>query len=307
MAQEPKLERVQTRKYPRDFLLAELKRVGRVLGKIPTMQEFRREGSMSPETLAARFKGWRGALSSAGFDPRKARLTYQDIDLLEELRRVASSSGRTPGATEFDEVSSMSSSAFLHRFGSWKAACESAGLKAPVSASPRFPKGHVPANKGRRKLTLSLEDVKYLYEAEGLSQAAIAQRFGVGHGTVSRFMKEHGIESRRLHYSMPRETTIESLMYAELERRGVTFVKQQVIDGLWVVDAVIPGAKMVIECDGEYWHSLPEMQKRDRRKDAYLKARGYRVLRFPEAAIRADAKACVQRVVDALIDRYKQE
>jgi len=49
------------------------------------------------------------------------------------------------------------------------------------------------------------------------------------------------------------------------------------------------------------------MQKRDQKKDRYLESRGYRVLRFPEAAIRADVHGCVQRVVDALIDRYKKD
>ncbi len=298
---------MEAQKYPRDFLLTELKRVARALGKIPTMAEFRSESKVSAETLAKRFRGWRGALASAGFDPQKARLSYQDIDMTEELRRIGTECGNTPSAAEFDQLSSaMSSSAFLHRFGSWKAACRAAGLQPPPSGSLRFSAGDTPWNKGRRKITTSEEDLRYLYEQEGLSQAAIAQRFGVGHGTVSRLMKEHGIESRRLHYSMPRETTIETLVYAELERRGVTFVKQQVVDGLWVVDALIPGAKFVIECDGEYWHSLPEMEKRDHRKDAYLKSRGYKVLRFPEVAIRADVQGCVQRVVDALIDRYKQ-
>lgn len=137
--------------------------------------------------------------------------------------------------------------------------------------------------------------------------AAIASRLGVSATTVRRTMSELGIEAKKLHFSMPRETTIESLMYEELERRGVTFVKQQVVDGLWVVDALVPGARIVIECDGEYWHSRPEMTARDRRKDAYLTSRGYKVLRFPESAIRADVRGCVQCVVDALIHRYQQQ
>jgi very-short-patch-repair endonuclease len=120
-------------------------------------------------------------------------------------------------------------------------------------------------------------------------------------------MKEHGIEVRKLQYSMPRATSLEEMIYAGLERRGVTFVKQQGIDGLWVADALIPGARVVVECDGEYWHSRPEMQERDRKKDRYLSSRGYSVLRFPEEAIRADVRGCIQRVVDVLIDRYRKD
>ncbi len=300
---------METRKYPRDFLLAELKRVAKVLGKIPTMKDFDQESQLSPVTLAKRFRGWKGALLSAGFDPQKERLTYQDIDMIEELKRVAKELGRTPATTEFDEARSSSSanaSTISKRFGGpWEKACRAAGLKAFVSTKPRTVIGGW--NKGQRKLKLSKDDLKYLYEVEGLSASAISTRFGVSVNCVLRLMKDYGIEVKKLQYSMPRATSIEEMIYGELERRGVTFVKQQVIDGLWVADALIPGARVVIECDGEYWHSRPEMQERDRKKDRYLESRGYKVLRFAEAAIRADVRGCVQRVVDFLIDRYKKD
>jgi very-short-patch-repair endonuclease len=296
---------MEGRKYPREFLLAELKRIGNLLGKIPTMEEFGKKSNIAAVTLAKRFGGWKPALLSAGFDPEKARLTYQDIELIQELQRVAADLGRTPSTTEFDDASSLSSSTIIGRLGTWKDACKLAGLKPYISTKPQ----NVPAgwNKGQRKLKIGEDDLRYLYEVEGLSVAAIASRYKVGHSTVSRLMKEFGIKIRKLHYSMPRETSIETKLYAELERRGITFVKQQVIDGLWVVDALIPGARIVVECDGEYWHSLPEMQKRDKKKDAYLRSRKYKVFRFPEAAIHADVIGCVQKIVDALISRYEQQ
>lgn len=277
-----------------------------MLGKIPSMDEFQNESKVSPVTLAKRFGGWKKALLSAGFDPQKARLTYQDIEMVEELKRVASEMRRTPATTEFDAHSSMSSSTISQRLGgSWESACQTAGLQSFISSKPRS----VVAgwNKGQRKLQIPKDELQYLYEVEGLSASAIAVRLNVGCGTVLRRMKELGISVKKLHYTMPRETAIEAKLYQELERRGVTFVKQQVIDGLWVADALIPGARMIVECDGEYWHSLPKMVERDRKKDGYLKSRGYKVFRFPEAAIHADVAGCVQRIVDALIDRYKEK
>lgn len=270
------------------------------------MDEFQRESKISPVTLAKRFGGWKQALSSAGLDPQKARFTYQDIEMIEELKRVAAELGRTPATTEFDARSPMSASRISQRLGgSWETACKTADLPPFVSVKPH----NVVAgwNKGKRKLQITKDELQYLYEIEGLSASAIAVRLNIGRGTVLRRMKEFGIPVKKLHYTMPRETAIEAKIYQELERRGVTFVKQQVIDGLWVADALIPGAQMIVECDGEYWHSLPEMIDRDRKKDAYLKSRGYKVFRFPEAAIHADVVGCVQRVVDALIDRYKEK
>ncbi len=297
---------MEKKKYPREFLLTELKRVAKLLGKIPTMEEFDKESKIAAVTLAKRFNGWKSALSSAGFDPDKSRLTYQDIDMIGELKRVSAELNRTPSTSEFDQRSSMSSSTLIQRLGgAWEKACHAAGLNPYVSAKP--PKPPAGWNKGQRKLNISKEELQYLYDIEGLSASSIAIRLNVHRNTVLRTMKEFGINVKKLHYSMPRETAIEAKIYAELERRGITFVKQQVIDGLWVVDALIPGVRMVIECDGEYWHSLPEMQDRDKKKDSYLRSRKYKVFRFPEVAIHADVKECVQRVVDALIDRYKED
>lgn len=269
------------------------------------MEDFDRESKVAAVTLAKRFGGWKRALESAGFDPSKARYTHSDLDLLEELRRVAALIGRTPTTTEFDEHSSTGASTISQRLGgTWRTACESAGL-APVPR--RLPPSRGGWNKGQRKINIAADELRYLYETEGLSAAAIGTRLAASRQTVLRLLQENGIAIKRLHYSMPRATSIEESIYLELERREVPFVRQQVIDGLWVADALIPGARIVIECDGEYWHSRPELVERDRRKDRYLQSRGYRVLRFPEAAIKADVRACVQKVVDTLVGTYSRK
>lgn len=193
---------MENRKYPREYLLAELKRIGKMLGKIPTMEEFDKESKIAAVTLVKRFKGWKSALSSAGFDPGKSRLTYQDIDMIGELRRVAAELNHTPSTTEFDQFSAMSSSTLIQRLGrSWESACRTAGLKAYISAKP--PKLIGGWNKGQRKLKISKDDLQYLYEVEGLSASAIGIRLNVGRTTVLRCMKEFGIEIKKLHYSMP--------------------------------------------------------------------------------------------------------
>jgi very-short-patch-repair endonuclease len=267
------------------------------------MEDFRCESGVAPETLAKRFGGWRGALSCAGFDPAKAHLTYQDSELIDELKRVAQLLGRTPASTEFDQRSHMKATTLRKRLGgTWAAACRAANLMPFVAAAPPAVGGW---NKGHRKVKIAEDELRYLYETEGLSATAIGVRIGAGRSSVLRLMREYGIEVKRLHYMQPRETAIEAIMYAELERRSVPFVRQQIIDGLYYVDALIPGARIVVECDGEYWHSRPDAIARDPKRDKYLTSRGYRVFRFPEAAIHADVKACVDRIVEALVDTYK--
>jgi very-short-patch-repair endonuclease len=295
----------KSRRYPREFLVAEIKRIARIVGDVPTMEQFGSHSKIAAVTLAKRFKGWRNALSAAGFDPTLAQTTYEERELRDELVRVASALGHTPTTTEFSAMSTLSVATVSKRLGgSWAAACRSVGLSPPIVKRPSNVKGGW--NKGQRKFTIERDELNYLYETEGLSAAAIAARLGTSRQSILRALREHGIQVKRLHYSMPRETTIETLLYRELETRNVPFARQQVVDGRYLVDALIPGARIVIECDGEYWHSLPGRPEQDAKRQRYLETRGYVVLRFPEAAIHADVQACGQAVVDALLDRVKK-
>lgn len=46
------------------------------------------------------------------------------------------------------------------------------------------------------------------------------------------------------------------------------------------VDFLLEKYKTVIECDGEYWHLIPKIMERDKRKDILLQSLGFKVLRF---------------------------
>jgi hypothetical protein len=100
-------------------------------------------------------------------------------------------------------------------------------------------------------------------------------------------------------------TSIERAMRGALDGAGVAYVFQFPIFstlGLkrFVCDFVIPAAMLVVECDGDYWHSKPGAKSRDKRRDAYLRACGYTVLRFSETEIERDVAACVQSVLSRL-------
>lgn len=74
-------------------------------------------------------------------------------------------------------------------------------------------------------------------------------------------------------------TNIERIVESVLQALGVEYEPQKHV-GRWVVDFFIPSKALCIECDGDYWHSLPSAQERDARKDAYLQQKGYTVLRL---------------------------
>lgn len=92
-------------------------------------------------------------------------------------------------------------------------------------------------------------------------------------------------------------TSIEVAMQAELERRGIEFDAQYNFNGKFKPDFILHEYKIIIECDGDYWHRLPEVVSRDKRKNAYYRACGYSTHRFWESEIHADVGACVDDVV----------
>ncbi len=75
-------------------------------------------------------------------------------------------------------------------------------------------------------------------------------------------------------------TSIEKIVYNELKKKGIIFEKQKVIGNKFTVDVYIPSINLVIECDGDYWHSMPINARRDASKDAYLSKCGFDILRL---------------------------
>jgi len=82
------------------------------------------------------------------------------------------------------------------------------------------------------------------------------------------------------------KTDIEVIVESLLQALGVEYESQKHI-GRWVVDFYVPSKSLVVECDGEFWHSKPEVQERDARKDSDLTRQGYDVLRLPGSQIYA--------------------
>lgn len=74
-------------------------------------------------------------------------------------------------------------------------------------------------------------------------------------------------------------TDIEVIVEKLLQSLGIEFEAQKPI-GWYVVDFYIPSKNLVVECDGDYWHSIPKVKVRDGQKDTYLTRRGYKMLRI---------------------------
>lgn len=100
-------------------------------------------------------------------------------------------------------------------------------------------------------------------------------------------------------------TGIEIAVRDELNSRRVNFVEQYPIAG-WIVDFYLPDANLAIECDGEYWHSLPEVVERDQRKGVMIWQANTELVRLSESEINANVKKAVDRVLAATTDYRKR-
>jgi len=80
-------------------------------------------------------------------------------------------------------------------------------------------------------------------------------------------------------------TSIERKIYDELKARSILFETQKLIGNKFIVDAYIPSLNLVIEADGDYWHSLPRTIRNDKYKNICLRDWGYNLLRLTETNI----------------------
>jgi len=95
--------------------------------------------------------------------------------------------------------------------------------------------------------------------------------------------------------SLKLESPIERRLYQALKFRG-EYIKTQVPCGKYRIDIALPAYHIAIECDGEPYHSTRLQKAHDRRKNAYLRENGWKVLRFPGKRIYKDLNGILRRI-----------
>jgi very-short-patch-repair endonuclease len=96
---------------------------------------------------------------------------------------------------------------------------------------------------------------------------------------------------KRCALSSTGETNIEKLFRQELEKNNIKFRQYEKI-GTYYVDFII-NDNIIVECDGEYWHSKPEVKERDNRKNQYLNKNNYKLYRFSDKEILNNVEKCL--------------
>lgn len=76
-------------------------------------------------------------------------------------------------------------------------------------------------------------------------------------------------------------TSIELKVKEQLDYYGIRYIQQKHInDGErnYYLDFYIPSFKLVIECNGDYWHNKQDKKERDRRLETYVKSTGRNIV-----------------------------
>ena len=92
-----------------------------------------------------------------------------------------------------------------------------------------------------------------------------------------------------------RDTSIEILMEQELIKNKIPYQKQVPILTTAIVDFLLPN-KIILQCDGNFWHSRKINKGKDIAQDVVLNFNGYKVYRFTETQIKKSAKKCLEKV-----------
>lgn len=112
-------------------------------------------------------------------------------------------------------------------------------------------------------------------------------------------------------------TKIERIVKKELLKRGLKenkdFFHQYIFKNVLICDFAFPKKKLIVECDGDYWHANPKIynknklnktQLRNKRFEKYekrkLKECGWTLLRFWESDIKNDSSRCINKIISYL-------
>lgn len=79
-------------------------------------------------------------------------------------------------------------------------------------------------------------------------------------------------------------------------------LRVQVPIGCYFADFAIEcgQSRYVVEADGKAWHTSPEQREYDARRDAFMRGKGWTVVRFTGSEIARDSRQCAQLVADTI-------
>lgn len=98
-------------------------------------------------------------------------------------------------------------------------------------------------------------------------------------------------EHKNLQYMA--NTSIEIIMKKIFDHSETPYIQQYSFFYKYLCDFAIPQLKLIIECDGDYWHNYPHGTEKDREQNEFVASKGWHILRFWERDIKNDIDKCI--------------
>lgn len=94
------------------------------------------------------------------------------------------------------------------------------------------------------------------------------------------------------------QSAVELEIVSRLQALGVPVVPQVKLGQNWVFDGAVNGTKLILEVHGDYWHTRPEVQARDARKQQWADQEGYLIVTIWEHEYAQDPDGTLATVVE---------
>lgn len=130
--------------------------------------------------------------------------------------------------------------------------------------------------KGRKHSNAAKEKMRLSALGRKLSEST-KEKIRLSHVGCNKSRYENWI--RAGHAASNVISSIEIKVKDQLDSYGIRYVQQKMLfNGMFFVDFWLPDYQLVIECNGDYWHSLPERIERDKRLEEYVISKGKDIL-----------------------------
>ena len=89
----------------------------------------------------------------------------------------------------------------------------------------------------------------------------------------------NGLRKMQLRAQQINVSSIEMKVKSQLDDIGIRYIHQLQVDGgKFILDFYIPSLKLVIECNGDYWHNLENRKQRDDDLKKYVMSTGRNII-----------------------------
>lgn len=97
-------------------------------------------------------------------------------------------------------------------------------------------------------------------------------------------------------------SSIEIKVKNELDKRGIRYSQQKPIrKGKYFLDFYLPDYRLIIECNGDYWHNLDHRKKRDKELKKYVEKQNIKIVFLWEHEINENVITLLDKVFKEVV------